>query len=160
MRQHFPSTGRGACPARGQYPPVGRRAPRLKREIVKMRWRVLTGFPKAREKRVVRKNSVARLLERAYSAGWHLPIRQELPRATVRSRPGHLSGAERHRRSESGAAVRRTRGRRTGLCFGLCFWPVFGLKASSAVRRIAGLVAQRLYRSGGWATDRPRQAGR
>ncbi len=48
-----------------------------------------------------------------------------------------------------------------GLCFGLCFWPGFGLefgpRASSAVLRTAGLVAQRLCRLGGWATGRTRQ---
>ena len=49
MREHRPSTGRGACPARGQSMLDARR--RLKREIVKTRKRVLTEFPKAREKR-------------------------------------------------------------------------------------------------------------
>ena len=50
MRKHRPSTGRGACPARAQYPQTNR-APRLKREIVKTRLRVLTGFPQARGRR-------------------------------------------------------------------------------------------------------------
>ena len=44
---HRPSTGRGACPARGQYPPVRRRAPRLKREIVQKRFPLLNKiFPR------------------------------------------------------------------------------------------------------------------
>ena len=46
MRQHFPSTGRVA---RAQYPQTNR-ALRLKREIVKMRLRVLTRFPRRASK--------------------------------------------------------------------------------------------------------------
>ncbi len=43
-------------------------------------------------------------------------------RATFRSRPGHLSSAERHRRSESGAAVKLTRGGELGFALGCaCF---------------------------------------
>ncbi len=40
-----------------------------------------------------------------------------------------------------------------GTSFGLEFGP----RASSAIRRIAGLFAQRLCRSGEWATGRSRQ---
>ena len=39
-------------------------------------------------------------------------------RATFKSRPGHLSSAERHRRSDSGAAVRLTRGGELGRALG------------------------------------------
>ena len=55
---------------------------------------------------------------------WHIlpvgtwPIRQELPRATFRSRHAHLLSAERHRRSDSGAAVRRTRDGELGFALG------------------------------------------
>ncbi len=76
------------------------RAPRLKREIVKTRMRVLTRFPLARER------------------------------------------AEERQRSRSEAD--------TGQCFGLCSWLCFGLRASSAVLRTAGLVARsRVAVSGG-----------
>ena len=78
MRKHFPSTGRVARWADAfaswraaviTFQLLARR--RLKREIVKMCWHVLTRFPKAREKNLtLYEKSVARPLKRAYSAGW------------------------------------------------------------------------------------------
>ncbi len=52
-------------------------------------------------------------------------------RATFRSRPAHLSRAERHRRSASGAAVRPTRGSALGRGLGCAF----------ATRRVAQFAA-------------------
>ncbi len=84
------------------------RAPRLKREIVKTRLRVLTRFPKAREQRMACKTpSPARLKGHILPVGTR-PIRQDMPRATA-------SVAER-KRSRSGVDT----GQRTGSCFGLC----------------------------------------
>ena len=64
-------------------------------------------------------------------------IEMKSQRATFRSRPGHLSSAERHRRSESGAAVRRTRGGELGCSLGRA---VLGraVGRAFAVRRTAG----------------------
>ncbi len=96
------------------------RAPRQKREIVKMCWHVLTRFPPRRAKNLTpstKNPSPARLIEHILPVGGE-PIRQELPRATFRSRYAHLSGAERHRRSDSGAAVRLTRGGELGFALG------------------------------------------
>ncbi len=86
------------------------RAPRLEREIVKTRLRVLTRFPKAREQRTARKKSVARPLKGHILPVGTRPIRQELPRATA-------SVAERKRsRSEVDT------GRRIGSSLGLCLF--------------------------------------
>ncbi len=61
------------------------------------------------------------------------PIRQELPRATFGSRHAQLSRAERHRRSDSGAAVRLTRGGELG----------FALGCALAAQRVARAEASR-----------------
>ena len=61
---------------------------------------------------------VARPLKRAYSAGWHLANPTRIASGEFRSRHVQLSGAERHRRSDSGAAVRLTRGEELGCALG------------------------------------------
>ncbi len=121
------------------------RAPRLEREIVKTRLRVLTRFPKAREQKTGVEAAIcprghagparsegsfrrvkaqcaktplpARLRGHILPVGtW--PIRQELPRATEK------------RRSASGAAVMRTRGGKLG-------W-VLGCACSSGGKTVVG----------------------
>ncbi|WP_297829353.1 hypothetical protein [uncultured Rikenella sp.] len=78
------------------------RAPRLKREIVKTRLRVLTRFPKAREQRTARKKSVARPLKEGFRSFCDSKIEMKSQRATGMWRSG------------SGAAVRPTRGGKLG----------------------------------------------
>ena len=55
----------------------------------------------------------------AYSAGWRRANPARIAAGDGnRDRPAHLSRAERHRRSDSGAAVRLTRGRELGRALG------------------------------------------
>ena len=117
------------------------RAPRLKREIVKTRLRVLTRFPKAREQRTARKKSVAHPLKEGFHSFCGEQNRDEIP-----------AGDGKMRQSESGAAVRLIRGRRTGASF--------GPRANSAIRRIAVLgEGDASAARGGRAEDESRRMG-
>ncbi len=87
----------------------------------------------AREKMTLHEKFVARPPKEGFRSFCDSKIEMKSQRATFRSRPAHLSGAERHRWSASGAAVRRTRGSVLGR----------GLDCAFATRRVARAEASR-----------------
>ncbi len=66
------------------------------------------------KREIMRKKSVARPPKEGFHSFCNSKIEMKSQRATFRSRHAHHSSAERHRRSDSGAAVRRTRGGELG----------------------------------------------
>ena len=80
-----------------------------------MCWHVLTRFPQAREQRIGVEAGIktpcgrARPRKEGFRSFCDSKIEMKSQRATFRSRYAYLSSAERHRRSDSGAAVRLIR---------------------------------------------------
>ncbi len=103
----------------------------------------------------------------AYSAGWRSanPARIAAGDGKVAERQRSRSEADTGRRIGLGFGLRLFFGHENRERFSCCAGPSmgtsfgleFGTRASSAIRRIAGLFAQRLCRSGEWATGRSRQ---
>ena len=87
----------------------------------------------ARIKNCTRNPSPARV-KRDFTCFAVSKIELKSQRATFRSRHAHLSSAERHRRSNSGAAVRLTRGSALGRGLGCAFATRRGARAEASDR--------------------------
>ena len=148
MREHFLSSGRRARAARGQYPQTKPRATPKEgnRQNALARFnKISPGVRKKLEPQKIRRPSP----KEGFHSFCNSKIEMKSQRATFRSRRAHLSSAERHRRSDSGAAVRLTRGgelgrapatRRVAQFSAGCGQKQIG--SAFAVLRTAGLVAQ------------------